>query len=94
MWNAWKPILVGKASPVFWDFTPFLFVSKQLKFPFWAVDYIIHGSQKIESSQKFIQIEVDMECMETNFGGQSLSDFWDFAPFLFVSKQQKFPFGP
>ena len=47
-----------------------LFVSlqKQPKFPFrpWT---IVYGGQKIELALKFMQVEVDVKCMQTNFGG-------------------------
>ena len=39
-----------------------------------------------------MQVEVDVKCMETNFGGHSLSGFGDFASFCFPSKLAKFPF--
>ena len=33
-----------------------------------------------------MQLEVDVKCMETNFGGHGTSGFGDFAPFLFAFK--------
>ena len=39
-----------------------------------------------------MQVEVDMKCMETNFGGHGLSGFRDFALFRLPSKVDKFPF--
>ena len=41
-----------------------------------------------------MQVEVDVKCMETNFGGHGISGFGDFAPFQTPSKRPKFPFGP
>ena len=41
-----------------------------------------------------MQVEVDVKCMQTNFGGCSLSHFRDLAPFCLPSKRQKFPFRP
>ena len=48
--------------------------SKRPKLPFgpWT---IVHGGQKIELAQKFMQVEVDRKCMETNFGGHGISGF-------------------
>ena len=39
-----------------------------------------------------MQVEVDLKCMETNFGGHGPSGFGDFAPFCLPSKLAKFPF--
>ena len=39
-----------------------------------------------------MQVEVDVKCMQTNFGGHGLSNFGDFAPFHLPSKTAKFPF--
>ena len=36
-----------------------------------------------------MQVEVDVKCMETNFGGRGLSSFGDFAPFCLPSKTAK-----
>ena len=41
-----------------------------------------------------MQVEVDVKCMHSNFGGRGLSGFEDIAPFCLPSKWQKFPFGP
>ena len=36
-----------------------------------------------------MQVEVDVKCMETNFGGRDLSGFEDIAPFWLLSKTAK-----
>ena len=36
-----------------------------------------------------MQVEVDVKCMETNFGGHDISGFGDFAPFLNTFKTAK-----
>ena len=41
-----------------------------------------------------MQVEVDLKCMQFNFGGHGLFGFGDFAPFSLPSKRSKFPFGP
>ena len=41
-----------------------------------------------------MQVEVDEKCMQTNFGGRSLSGFGDIAPFCLPSKWPNFPFRP
>ena len=41
-----------------------------------------------------MQVDVDVKCMETNFGGCGLSGFRDFAPFHLSSKRPKFHFRP
>ena len=48
--------------------------------------------KKLNRLKKFMQVEVNVKCMEANFGGHDLSIFGDFAPFRFPSKQPKFPF--
>ena len=52
------------------------------------------GVKKIESAQKFIQVEVDLKHMQTKFGGHGLSSFGDFVLFMILRKWPKFPFGP
>ena len=44
------------------------------------------GSKNRMGFKKFMQVEVDVKCMQTNFGGCGLSGFGDFAHFLFVFK--------
>ena len=41
-----------------------------------------------------MQVEVDVKCMQTNFGGHGLSGFGVMAPFIFLQKRPNFPFGP
>ena len=41
-----------------------------------------------------MQIEVDVKCMQNNFGGRGLSGFRVMAPFIFFQKRPNFPFGP
>ena len=41
-----------------------------------------------------MQVEVDVKCMRTNFGGCGLSGFGDLAPFLFAIEMAKISFGP
>ena len=36
-----------------------------------------------------MQVEVDVKCMETNFGGHDISGFGDFAPFSNTLKTAK-----
>ena len=51
------------------------------------------GVKKWNQLKKFMQVEVDVKCMETNFGRRGFSGFGDFAPYLFVQRP-KFPIGP
>ena len=39
------------------------------------------GVKKLNWLKKFMQVEVDLKCMQANFGGCGLSSFGDFAPF-------------
>ena len=52
------------------------------------------GVKKWNQLKKFIQVEVVVKCMQTNFGGRSLSRFGDLAPFVCLQKWPKFPFRP
>ena len=36
-----------------------------------------------------MQVEVDLKCMETNFGGHGISGFGDFAPICVTFKNDK-----
>ena len=47
------------------------------------------GVKKWNRLKKFMQVEVDVKCMQTNFGGCGLSGFGDFALF---QKRPNFPF--
>ena len=38
-----------------------------------------------------MQVEVDVKCMETNFGGHDLFGFEDFAHFSFAFKTARIP---
>ena len=38
-----------------------------------------------------MQVEVDLKCMQTNFGGRGFFGFGDFAPFCLPSNSQNFP---
>ena len=42
-----------------------------------------------------MQVEVDLKCMQTNFGGRGISGFGVFWSFFLAFKNgQNFPFGP
>ena len=47
------------------------------------------GVKKWNWLKKFIQIEIDMKCMKTNFDGRGLSSFGDLAHFSFAFKTAK-----
>ena len=42
------------------------------------------GVKKLNQLKKFMQVEVDVKCMQTNFGGCGLSSFRDFALFCLL----------
>ena len=52
------------------------------------------GVKKWNQLKNFRQVEVDVKCMQTDFGGCDLSGFGDIAMFMLPSKQPKFPFRP
>ena len=80
MCNACTPILVGVVSLVF----EILLLSKTAKFPFPTIDYSPWSSKNLidrNRLKKFMQVEVNVLSMYTNFSGCSLSGFGDTATF-------------
>ena len=54
--------------------------SKMAKFPFWGMDYSPWSSKNLMDRnwlKKFMQVDVDVTYMHTNFGGCGLSGFGD-----------------
>ena len=90
MSSSCTPILVGITSPI----SEILLFSKTAKFPFRPMDYNSPWPSKNLINQnrlkKFMQVEIDVKFMHTNFGGHDLSGFGDIATF---QKQRNFPFG-
>ena len=75
-----KPILVGGASLV----SEILLPSKTANFPFLTMDYSPWSSKNLidrNQFKKFMQVEIDVTYMYTNFGGWYLSGFEDTATF-------------
>ena len=58
------------------------------KFPFRTMDYSPWGSKK-NRLKKFMKVEVNVKCIQTNFGRHGFSGFRDFAPQIWP----KFHFG-
>ena len=78
MFSACTLILVGGASPV----SEILLPSKTAKFPFLTMGYSPWSSKNLidrNRLKKFIQVEVDVICMQTYLGGCGLFNFGDFA---------------
>ena len=76
MSNACTPILVGVASPVL----KIILASKTAKFPFPTMDYSPWSSKNLIDRnwlKKFMQVDIDVTCMYTDFGGCALSGFGD-----------------
>ena len=80
MEHACTPILVGVVCPV----SEILLLSRTAKLPFrtmgyspWSLKNLIDQNQL----KKFIQVNVDVTCMYTDFGGRGLSGFGDIATF-------------
>ena len=83
------PILVGVVSLV----PEILLPSKTAKFPFRPMDYSPWSSKNLVNRnrlKKFMQVEIDVTCMHTNFGGHGLFGL----EILLLSKTAKFPFRP
>ena len=80
MSNACTPILVGVAFLV----SEILQLSKTAKFPLLTMDYSPWSSKNLIDrnwTKKFMQVEIDVKCMHTNFGGRGYSGFGDIATF-------------
>ena len=80
MSSACTPILVGMAYSV----SKILLPSKTAKFPFWGMGYSPQSSKNLINRnrfKKFMQVEIDVKCMHTNFGGHGLFGFGDIATF-------------
>ena len=78
MLNACIPILVGVAFPL----SEILLFSKMGKLPFLTMDHSPLSSKNLidrNRLKKFVQVEIDVKCMHTNFGGHGLSAFGDIA---------------
>ena len=78
MSSACTPILVGVVYPV----SEILLLSKTTKFPLptyspWSSKNLIDRNRP----KKFMQVEIDVKCIHTNFGGCSLFCFGDIATF-------------
>ena len=72
MCNACTLILVGVVSLVL----EILLLSKTAKFPFSTMDYSPWSSKNLialNRLKKFMQVDVDVTCMYTDFGGHGLS---------------------
>ena len=78
MSSSCTPILVGVSSPV----SEILLLSKTAKFPFQPMDYSPWSSKKLidrNRLKKFMQVEIDVKFMYTNFGRCDPSSFGDTA---------------
>ena len=87
MSNAYTPILVGVTFSVL----EILLLSKTAKFPFPTMDYSPWSSKNLidrNQLKKFMQVDIDVTCMYTNFGG--CGHYILEIPVL--SKTAKFPF--
>ena len=74
--NACSPILVGMIYPV----SEIPILSKTAKFPFRTMDYSPWSSKNLINRnrlKKFMQVDIDVTCMYTNFGGCGLFGFGD-----------------
>ena len=61
-----------------------LLLSKTAKFPFLPMDYSPWSSKNLMDRnrlKKFMQVGIDVTCMQTNFGGCGLFGFGDIATF-------------
>ena len=76
MSHACTPILVGVTSSI----SEILVLSKTAKFPFRPMDYSPWSSKNLIDRnwiKKFMQVDIDVTCMYTDFGGRDLSGFGD-----------------
>ena len=66
-----------------------LFVCLQIS----LLDHVL-GVKKLNWLKKFMQLEVDVKCMQTQFWGRDLFGFREFALYCFSSKWPNFLFRP
>ena len=88
MSSSYTPILVGVVTLV----SEIPQLSKTVKFPFRPMDYSPWSSKNLidrNRLKKFMQIEIDVTCMHTNFGGRGHSGFGDKISLLSI-KVEKF----
>ena len=76
---------------------PFCLPSKMAKISLRTMGYSPWGSKNLIDwnwLKKFmqVQVEVDLKCMQINFGGCGLSGFGVMATFVCLQKWPKFPF--
>ena len=72
----------GRDFSGFGDIATFCLPSKTAKFPFRPMDYSPWSSKNLidwNRLKKFMQIGMDVTCMQTIFGGHDLSGFGDIA---------------
>ena len=77
---ACAPILVGVSLSVL----EIPLLSKTANFPFPTMDYSPWSSKNLivwNRLKKFMQVDIDVTCMYTNFGGSGLYGFGDIATF-------------
>ena len=85
----------GRGLSGFRDFAPFCLPSYLAKIPFRTMGYSPWGSKNLIDwnwLKKFMQVWMDVTCMQSNFGGRSFFGFRDFVPFCLPSNLAKFPF--
>ena len=67
-------------------------LSKMAKFPFRTMDYSPWSSKNLidrNRLKKLMQVEVDVKCMQANFGWHGFSGYGEFASFLDSFKMAK-----
>ena len=79
----------GHGLSGFRDLAHFSFAFKTAKISFTTMDYKSMRVKKWNWLKKFMQVEIDMKCMQTNFDGRGLSGFGDLAHFSFAFKTAK-----
>ena len=76
MSRACTPVLVGVTPPLSEIWLPF----KTTKFPFWGMDYSPWSwKNSIDRNRlkNFMQVDIDVKCIHTDFGGCDLFGFGD-----------------
>ena len=65
----------GHGLSGFGDLVPSSLPSKTAKFSLLTMGYIVHGGQILESARNICARDVDVECMQINYGEYDLSGF-------------------
>ena len=81
----------GRGFSGFGDFGPLSLALKTAKISLRTMGYSSWGSKNRNQLKKFMQVDVDLKCMQIIFGGRGTYGSEDIAHFCLPSNGQNFP---